>query len=311
MLDPNPGAKMYDMAGPTFDVRLSIEDLLNRIDQGRKDYKTTQPIRDKFEKIFRTRDKAHQTATDLLPTIASSTEPKKSELHSKYVRKMAQFHRLNKKADYQAPLASQTTKFIRIFRDDFLLFLQRLPLKPIWQEYRHAIEHLSVGILDSWADPPSNPALELLKMRLNEMLELARKTRPDQVTRVQPFATPDGASWKDVSITFLSEHRVTITVLETTDTRGFAEMGFEDRRGGGGKPDSGWECLKYLAEFNGEIARPVDFDRQGWPKVEKQIQTVRKRLRAFFEITGDPLPFRKNRGYATQLTIKLGNSTKY
>jgi hypothetical protein len=176
--------------------------------------------------------------------------------------------------------------------------------------YRQALVSLDVRARDSWTDPPTTVALEILEMRLREMKDLAIRTQPGKVRRVDPFPMPAGALWKDVAITFIGEHRVQITVLNVTQTRNHAEMGFEDRRGGGGKPDSAWECLKLLAKSRGKIERPSDLIRPGWPKVEKQVQAVRERLRELFSIPGDPLPFRHRARYEAQFEIKLGNSTK-
>ena len=206
---------------------------------------------------------------------------------------------------------TETTTFLGPFRNDLFLLVDRLPLKPEWDGYRQAVRSLEVGYRDCWSDPPDNSALNTLEMRLQEMLALAIQTTRRKVRRFDPFLTPAGASWKDVSITFTSEHRVHIAVFNTTGTRNYAEMGFEDRRGGGGKPDSAWVCLNLLAKSGGRIERPVDFNRQEWPKIEKKVQVIRERLQTLFGISGDPLPFRKRSCYEAQFEIKLGNSVPY
>jgi len=124
-------------------------------------------------------------------------------------------------------------------------------------------------------------------------------------------STPKGSSWKDVSITFIGDYRVQITVLKIRETRNYAEMGFEDRRGGGGKPTSAWDLLRLLAKETGWIRRPKEFNGPQWSKVEKQVQKIRERLRELFGIPGDPLPFRKHLGYEAEFAIKLGDSVEY
>jgi hypothetical protein len=301
---------MYGMPGLTFDVRKSIEGFLKRIEEGRENHRNTESIRRKFERTYRTRDKAHQRAMDLMPLISSSDEPQKSELQSKYERKMTQWSRLSKKADEQAPLVNRTLKFVLPFQRDILQFVQRLPLQAKWQKYRREIENLAIGNHGCWAENPSDSAIDVLEMRLREMLALAPGMHHKRVEGVSPFPTPAGALWKDVTITFTSDHRVDITVFEIRDARNYAEMGFEDRRGGG-KPDSAWACLILLAKGAGKIERPANLERPGWTKLEKKIQHTRARLRKVFGIVGDPLQFSKDVGYEAQFKIVLGPSFKH
>ena len=164
----------------------------------------------------------------------------------------------------------------------------------------------------SWKDPPASPALETLEMRLREMLGLAVRMRRGRVRRFEPFPMPDGATWKDVSIRFLSDHRVQITVLDVTDTRNSAEMGFADNRGAEKqKPTAAWGCLIQLAENAGTIERPGEFNTNKG-RLEKQIQTVRIRLRELFQITDDPFePFREAKAYKARFSIRCADSYRY
>jgi len=192
-----------------------------------------------------------------------------------------------------------------------LLLFKRLPLEPHWDVFHEAVGRLDVRDHGCWTDPPANLDLETLEMRLRGMLDLARGKQRGHKRRLALFPTPNGALWKDVSITFISDHRVQIAIFEVTQTRSYAEMGFEDRRGGGGKSDSAWECLRLLAQSAGTLERPVDFKRPGWIKAEKQVQAVRERLKELFTIPGDPLPFRKRSGYEAQFKIQLGKSIEH
>jgi hypothetical protein len=169
-----------------------------------------------------------------------------------------------------------------------------------------------VSARDSWTDPPANPALGTLEMRLKEMLDLAVRAQRGQVPRVEPFLKPDGVTWKDVSITFISDHRVQIAVLGVTDTRNYAEMGFADNRGGKGqKPNAAWECLRQLAQNEGTIERPKEF-KSNRIQLEKQIQTVRSRLRKLFQVSDDPFePFRAVKAYKARFSVKCADSYQY
>ncbi len=197
------------------------------------------------------------------------------------------------------------------FAKDVSLLAERLPVKPEWKNYRRAIRRLDVRQQNCWCDPPADPALETLEMRLQEMLELANKIQRKQVRRVVPFPTPEGATWKDVTVTFISDHRVQVSVMGVTEPRSYAEMDFEDKRGGGGKPDLAWECLRLLAKWDGKIQRPSDFEKPGWLKIEKQVQTIRARFKELFGIQADPLPFRRGRAYEAQFRITLSKSSEH
>ena len=301
---------MYAMGGKTFDLTDAILDLLRRIDEGRKTVSETQNVKDRCMSTFADRDKAGQLVKELQSQMASLDDLAKSQAKAELDRQISEFQKLNDDASSHWREFIETIAFLGPFSRDISLLLERLPLTPEWDAYRQAVECLNMTDRDSWTDPPANGAVETLEMRLREMLDLAIRTERGQVRRFDPFPTPNGALWKDVSITFISEHRVQIAVLSVTHARNYAEMGFEDRRGGGGKPDSAWELLKLIAEAGGKIEKPIDFKRPGWSKVEKQAQAIRAGLKKLFSIPGDPLPFRRH-GYETEFHIKLGDSIEY
>ena len=88
-------------------------------------------------------------------------------------------------------------------------------------------------------------------------------------------------------------------------------MDFEDKRGGGGKPNLAWECLRLLAKWDGKIEKPSDFEKPGWGKIEKQVQTIRARFIELFGIQADPLPLRRGRAYEAQFRITLSKSSEH
>lgn len=135
---------------------------------------------------------------------------------------------------------------------------------------------------------------------------------PERRRAVDPFPTPDGTSWEEVSIRFLSDHRVSITVRSSIDTRNYAEMGFADRRGGNrSRPDSAWELLRKLAEQGGTLTRSQEAGVE-WRKVEKRIQQIRGRLRLFFQIHDDPFhPFQRVHCYQARFGIECDRSYEF
>lgn len=132
---------------------------------------------------------------------------------------------------------------------------------------------------------------------------------PGQRPAVDPFLTPDRTSWDEISICFLSDHRVLIAVGSYTETRNYEEMGFADRRGGNrSRPDSAWELLRKLGEHGGTLTGPQEAGIE-WRKVEKRIQQIRSRLRQFFRITGDPFhPFQRGHCYQARFKVECGKS---
>jgi len=302
---------MYDMGGEAFDLTQTISDLLKRIEEGRKAFKETQNVRDQFRSTCANRDKALQLRQEREGTMASLDDLGKSQPQAELDRLGSEYRGLADEAHRQLLSHDDTVAFIEPFHKDVKLLLDRLPLRPEWKEFREDVGCIDVRTHGCWTDPPANSALGTLEMRLRQMLKLAVRTQGGQVRPVDPFPTPNGAVWKEVSITFISEHRVSIEISSVTLTRSYAEMGFEDRRGGGGKPDSAWACLKLLAESAGKIERPNIFKSPGWPKVEKQVQALRAGLKKLFGIPGDPLPFHKRSGYEAQFKIKLGRSIEH
>ena len=300
------------MGPKTFDLVDAISDLLKRIDEGRKTVRETQNVNDDFWKAVANRETAFQLSRDLQLTLLSVDEPAQSQAKAELDRQVSEHQKVNAESNCLWLQLNEATAFIGPFINDVSLLLERLPQKPDWDVYRQAVRSLYVGDRGSWTDPPASPALETLEMRLREMQSLAVRMQRGRVRRFEPFPMPDGATWKDVSIRFLSDHRVQITVLDVTDTRNSAEMGFADNRGAEKqKPTAAWGCLIQLAENAGTIERPGEFNTNKG-RLEKQIQTVRIRLRELFQITDDPFePFREAKAYKARFSIRCADSYRY
>lgn len=293
-----------------FDLIETISDLLGRIDEGRAAARETQKASDDFNTACAERDNALELSQELLYKVRAMKEedPARSQAMADYEHQRAKYEKLKGESDSLCVQFQETNAFFDAFGKELFLLLERLPLGPDWDVSRPAVRSLNVSHWGAWIDSPTSPDLATLEIRLTQMRDLAIRTLRAGARRIDPFPTPDDANWNDMSITFVSEHRVRIAVLTVTQTRSYAEMGFEDQRGGGGKPDSAWACLKVLAQSAGRIERPAELKRPGWPKVEKQVQAVRARLKEIFGIPGDPLPFRKPGGYQAQFKIEVRKS---
>jgi hypothetical protein len=108
------------------------------------------------------------------------------------------------------------------------------------------------------------------------------------------------ATWDTIEISFLSDERVQIRHGTISETRNYAEFGFDDKRSG--KPNQAWVALRALAEQRGVIKDAAKMP-QPWSKVEKRIQEIRKVLRKHFGISADPIQFVNRVGYQAKFKI--------
>ncbi|MGI9071022.1 MAG: hypothetical protein ACR2JB_06785 [Bryobacteraceae bacterium] len=135
-----------------------------------------------------------------------------------------------------------------------------------------------------------------------EALKLARESPAKDAT--DPQRCP--ATWENVEIRFLSDHKVQVTIEDRTYPQNYAEMGFEDRRSK--TPRQAWLLLRGLAETNGTIQAAAN--GRDWAKVEKRIQELRKIFRGHFSIKDDPLPFVQG-GVGYRARFKISRSPSY
>lgn len=114
------------------------------------------------------------------------------------------------------------------------------------------------------------------------------------------FPTPPGIGWGDISIDLVSEDSVRICIAGITKRYTGFDMGFTDQRRGD-MLDRQWELLRLFAEKDGEFSsRTVGF----LPKFQKPIQTLNKKLRAFFRLDSNPINhYSKRFGWTTKFQI--------
>jgi hypothetical protein len=113
------------------------------------------------------------------------------------------------------------------------------------------------------------------------------------------------STWEELEIRFLSDERVQLTVGVYTETRNYAELGFEDGRNH--KPNLAWETLRSLAEQDGTFEVSTT---STWAKVERRMQEIRRVLQKHFAISADPLPFVRGNGYQARFRIHCAPSFK-
>ena len=179
--------------------------------------------------------------------------------------------------------------------------LNSIPIDPPQlREVREEIERLELltdphlGMRRSYED------LVNLQQRLAEF----RNCLPGSSKQVPAsFPTPDGATWKDVNIRFLSDHMIQVTVLGCSKAFNYAEAGFENRKTQ--NPNYAWNLLRQFAGQNGQMERPQG-KRSDLTRMEKDVQAIRKRFKELFKIPDDPfLPYRQEKCYQTIFKISF------
>ncbi len=136
-----------------------------------------------------------------------------------------------------------------------------------------------------------------VQTRLKRTPETTSQSVATAQTQALTISTPDGTTWSDVSIRFLSDHMVRISVKGKDHQHNSAELGFDDGRSPG-TPIRSWVALRELAQHDPqELKRPnMSTGDSGAAvrrsKQEKVVQDIRKRLQALLPgVEGDPIAF--------------------
>lgn len=122
-------------------------------------------------------------------------------------------------------------------------------------------------------------------------LKLAKTgIEPEKQNRVKKdgfilFPTPPGSQWHEIELSFIDGETVRISVKGNKQTKHFIEMGF--RKGNTCnpiKPVGAWYILLHFKEN-----KSLKFSQRDKSKIEKGIQDLRMRLKAYFGIQDDPI----------------------
>ena len=100
-----------------------------------------------------------------------------------------------------------------------------------------------------------------------------------------PFPTPSGTQWHEVKISFIDRENVKISVGNKTAKKHFFDMGF--RKGKTCKPVKSWDVLFTFSEKG-----CLKYSQSTQSKTEKDIQDLKRRLKAYFGMKGDPIILR-------------------
>jgi hypothetical protein len=179
------------------------------------------------------------------------------------------------------------------------VILKRVPLSQPAMRIRDEIERLPSihGVGQDWETLRDD--FSALTVRLEELASAIPVSSAQK--RAARITVPPDATWPDVAIRFLSDHRVEIKVGSERHTLDYAEAGFEDRRSQ--KPNTAWVMLRQIAKDQ-RVGRPVTKP----VAVEKAIQSLRKTLQALFGLQDDPvLPFRQVKSYQPKFQVSVSN----
>jgi len=166
---------MYAMSGKTFNPIETISNLLKRIDEGRKIFGEAKNLRDHYRNTCANLHEAGQFLDKSQREMGSLDERAKSEAKVEIDQRVSEYQKLNEEARLQLIQINKTVAFIEPINWDVQLLRTRLPVGSEWDAYRKAVGLLDIRDPGCWTDPPANPALDTLEMRLNEMLKLAVK----------------------------------------------------------------------------------------------------------------------------------------
>lgn len=112
-----------------------------------------------------------------------------------------------------------------------------------------------------------------------------------------PFLTPAGAKWNDLEMSFDEDNLdiVRVTVKEIKEVKNYAEMGFKNINTG--LPNKLW---KRLLEFKIGNIKYSGVEKE---KVESDISRLRKSLKKYFKIKGNPINLKH--GYESAFKVNV------
>ena len=178
--------------------------------------------------------------------------------------------------------------------------------------YQSKEEH---GNIVNWATLSTVLVLETLDLinedTHNPIWATRKKRKPHkEYTRIQHvsgFKTPQGTSWEEVKIEFLTEQTVRISVGDYAEGMDFQDMGFCDRRKRPKEktPDIIWETLFEFAKHQGELSYHDEIRPKIARNLKANVHVISKRLQDFFGISGSPFKQfnRKTKSWTTKFTI--------
>ncbi len=111
-------------------------------------------------------------------------------------------------------------------------------------------------------------------------------------------ASPE-SQWEALVLQFIDELTIKATLKGKSRKFSYVELGFKDKRTG--NPDTHWQTLKHLADYNGMLT----WHTAGSGKhLKRSIYVISRRLKAVFDMPGNPFyPYKRFKGYKTRFKI--------
>lgn len=131
------------------------------------------------------------------------------------------------------------------------------------------------------------PAISQKDLDRFEVISIVPEKQDVQKTSAKvkdvPFTTLSGAQWNEVKISFIDDENVKISIRDKIEKKHYSQIGFKDNRSNN-KPVKSWYILLDFRE-----KESLKFSQNNKSKIEKGIQDLRKRLRAYFGIQENPI----------------------
>jgi hypothetical protein len=222
--------------------------------------------------------KVHELLGAYLPRIAPSASGERFHLLVELAGKLYDLHAL-KRIDLVRPgHVEDASDFDREHAIRAVLAVWQ-PMENIQLDdaERQAISRALAGSQSRWM----GEALRKVNSATSSPGDTNRDHRPAFLNPVQAHA------WSEITICFLSDERVQVTIGSQTETRNYGEMGFASKKNG--TPVMAWSALRALAKQDGRIRLAADSKQ--WAVFEKRIQEIRKKFKTYFGLTEDPIRF--------------------
>lgn len=188
---------------------------------------------------------------------------------------------------------------LELIREDMPLYMVKgkeiscvSDIKSLWGKIKPGADHLLMLSFDrervcavkAYLRPQYLKIEKVLRLKLGpeKQSENSGMSQEKVEKDFVPFPTPAGTGWHEVEISFIDDVNVKISIRGKTKRRNYVEMGFKNLRTC--KPVNSWytflkfrenDCLRYSQNVKS--------------KTEKDIQDLRRRLKAYFGIQDNPI----------------------
>jgi len=110
-----------------------------------------------------------------------------------------------------------------------------------------------------------------------------------------PYTIPDGTGWKNITMEFLDDEHVKISVDRWKHQASYIDFDMADKRAKTTKPGKQWLLLKILADLGGEVSFE---DSEAKLSLKKQKQMLAWKLKHYFSMGDDPFwPYKQEHKY--------------